>query len=296
VIIDTDIGDDIDDAFALALALTDRRLEVVGVTTAFGDTRTRVLLMRRLLSALGRSNVPVAQGPVTPDPTPFTQRRWAMGAADTSPAPDAIDFIRAEAARRPGEITLIELAPMTNLAALMARYPAALGQLKQVALMGGSIHVGYAHGGAIPNPQPSAEYNVAQAPQALAAVLRSGVPVRMFPLDSTELAFDEVDRERLFAHGSPASDALTLLYQQWRLWNAWGQITPTLFDVVPVAWLLDPSLCAPQALHVEVDAQGYTRPTNGTPNAQVCLRLYREAALDLVLDDLAPEGAENGDR
>src|SRR6266478_7617955 len=54
VIIDTDIGDDIDDAFALAIALQDPHLEVIGITTAWGDTRTRALLVRRLLATLGR--------------------------------------------------------------------------------------------------------------------------------------------------------------------------------------------------------------------------------------------------
>ncbi|MBV8741307.1 MAG: nucleoside hydrolase, partial [Sinobacteraceae bacterium] len=53
VILDTDVGDDIDDAFALAVALKDPRLEVIGITTAWGDTRTRTLLVRRLLATLG---------------------------------------------------------------------------------------------------------------------------------------------------------------------------------------------------------------------------------------------------
>src|SRR4029077_20120926 len=79
VIIDTDIGDDIDDAFALTIALLDRRLEVLGVTTAWGDTRTRTLLVRRLLATLDRRDVPVAQGAVTQDAVPFTQRKWALG-------------------------------------------------------------------------------------------------------------------------------------------------------------------------------------------------------------------------
>src|SRR5580692_3909261 len=80
VIIDTDVGDDIDDAFALTIALQDPRLEVLGITTAWGDTHTRVLLVRRLLATLGRRDVVVAEGPATADPTPFTQRRWALGA------------------------------------------------------------------------------------------------------------------------------------------------------------------------------------------------------------------------
>src|SRR4029077_14768838 len=241
VIIDTDIGDDIDDAFALTIALLDPRLEVLGVTTAWGDTRTRTLLVRRLLATLGRRDVPVAQGPATPDVVPFAQRKWALGATDTSAAPDAIEFIRDQTQRRPGQITLVALAPLSNVEALQRRDPDALHRLKQVVMMGGSIHAGYNQGGAIPVAAPSAEYNIASAPSAFAALLRSGIPVKLFPLDSTQIKFDEVRRERLFAYGSPASDALTLLYYQWRLLNSWGQITPTLFDAVPVVWMLQPS-------------------------------------------------------
>ena len=222
VIIDTDVGDDIDDAFALAIALQDPRLEVIGITTAWGDTRTRTLLVRRLLVALGRQNVVVAQGPATPNSTPFTQKKWAMGAVDTAPAPDAIEFIRDQVRKRPGQITLIALAPLSNIEALQRRDSEAIHELKQVALMGGSIYAGYNLGGAIPVAQPHAEYNVASAPQGLRILLESGIPVKMFPLDSTQIKFDEVRRDRLFAYGSPTSDALTLLYHQWRLLNAWG--------------------------------------------------------------------------
>jgi inosine-uridine nucleoside N-ribohydrolase len=288
VIIDADVGDDIDDAFALALALSDRRLDVIGVTTAFGDTRTRVLLLRRMLEAMGRQDVVVAQGPVTPDTTPFTQKRWALGERDLSPAPDAIDFIAEQARARPGQITLIALAPLSNIAALIARHPETTARLKQVVMMGGSIARGYDLGGAIPNRQPSEEYNIAQAPQAFAQLLASGVPVRMFPLDSTQIKFDEVRRDRLFAHGSPATDALTLLYHQWRLFNGWGQITPTLFDAVPVAWLLDPGICTLKPLRIAVDARGSTRPVAGPPNADVCLS-QPEGVQDLILETLAPE-------
>jgi inosine-uridine nucleoside N-ribohydrolase len=288
VIIDTDIGDDIDDAFALAIALLDPRLEVLGVTTAWGDTRTRVLLVRRLLATLGRRDVVVAQGPATADAVPFTQRRWALGATDSSPAPDAIEFIRTQAHKRPGEITLLALAPLSNIEALQRRDPRALQQLRQVVMMGGSIHAGYNQGGAIPVAEPSAEYNVASDPQGLITLLQSRVPVRMFPLDSTQIKFDEVRRERLFAHGSPASDALALLYHQWRLLNSWGQITPTLFDVVPLAWLLQPSTCPVTALRIAVDAHGYTRPTQGEPNVAVCLSVDEGALQRLVMDTLAP--------
>ena len=288
VIIDTDVGDDIDDAFALAVALLDPRLKVVGITTAWGDTRTRTLLVRRLLASLGRKDVVVAQGPQTPNNVPFTQRHWAEGATDKTPAPDAVEFIRDQVSRRPGEITLIALAPLSNIEALQQRAPEVLHKLKQVVLMGGSIYRGYNRGGAIPVAQPSAEYNIASRPQGLTLLLASGVPVRMFPLDSTQLKFDEVRRDRLFAYGSGASDALTLLYHQWRLLNSWGQITPTLFDVVPVVWMVEPAACPLEPLRIDVDARGYTRPVAGEPNVQVCLTLAEDSAQRVIMDRLAP--------
>jgi inosine-uridine nucleoside N-ribohydrolase len=288
VIIDTDVGDDLDDAFALMVALTDRRLKVIGITTAWGDTRTRVLLVRRLLAALGRNDVVVAQGPATPNAVAFTQRQWALGAADTSPAPDAIEFLRDAARTRPGQVTLIALAPLTNVQALQYRDPAALRDFKQIVMMGGSIHAGYDKGGSIPVAEPSAEYNVASAPRAFAALLGAGVAVKLFPLDSTQLKFDEVRRDRLFAFGTSATDALALLYHQWRLWNGWGQITPTLFDVVPVAWMLEPSSCPLTPLRITVDDAGYTRPSGGEPNVAVCLAVNENAVQHLIMDTLAP--------
>ena len=292
VIIDTDVGDDIDDAFALAIALHDPKLQVIGITTAWGDTWARTLLVRRLLATLGRKDVVVAQGPETPNNVPFTQKKWAEGATDRTPAPDAIEFIRDQVNQRPGQITLIALAPLSNIEALQKRAPDALRKLKQVVLMGGSIYAGYNRGGAIPVATPNAEYNIASAPRGLTLLLESGVPVRMFPLDSTQVKFDEVRRDRLFAYGSPASDALALLYHQWRLLNGWGQITPTLFDAVPVVWLLQPAACPLKPMRIEVDMKGYTRPVAGTPNVDVCLTLDENSAQRLIMDGLAPVSGE----
>ena len=80
VIIDTDVGDDIDDAFALAIALHDPRLQVIGITTAWGDTWTRTLLVRRLLATLGRKDVVVAQGPSSNAPFAAATARFTSSA------------------------------------------------------------------------------------------------------------------------------------------------------------------------------------------------------------------------
>jgi inosine-uridine nucleoside N-ribohydrolase len=291
VIIDTDIGDDIDDAFALAIAVSDPRLQVLAVTTAFGDTRARVLLTRRLLKAMGRGDIVVGEGPATADPTTFTQKAWALEETDVSPAPDAVAVIRDAVARRPGEITLIALAPMTNVAALLARSPATLRGLRQVVLMGGSVHAGYNGAGGAPNPQPAAEYNIAQVPEAFAGLLAAGAPVVMFPLDATQVRLDQTRLDELFARGSPTSGALHALFDQWRRLNAWGQSLPTLFDAAPVAWMLEPSLCAPTPLRIEVGGEGFTRPVAGPFNADVCLSIDESRTKAIIMSALAPHAA-----
>src|SRR6476469_7347333 len=79
IILDTDIGDDIDDAFAIALALRSPELQILGISTTFGDTETRAKLVDRFLAEVGRPEIPVAAGiPSTPKGT-FTQHRYAEG-------------------------------------------------------------------------------------------------------------------------------------------------------------------------------------------------------------------------
>src|ERR1700675_7861 len=77
--IDTDIGDDIDDAFALALALRSPELRILGVTTAYGDTELRARLVDRYLNAVGRRDILVAAGVATPHDNVFTQAAYAEG-------------------------------------------------------------------------------------------------------------------------------------------------------------------------------------------------------------------------
>src|ERR1043165_8843924 len=79
IIIDTDIGDDIDDAFAVALALRSPELQILGISTTFGDTETRAKLVDRMLGEAGREDIPVAVGIHTETKTNFGQRPYADG-------------------------------------------------------------------------------------------------------------------------------------------------------------------------------------------------------------------------
>ncbi len=291
VIIDTDVGDDIDDAFALALAASDPRLNLLGVTTAWGDTGLRRRLTLRLLAAAGRPDVPVAQGRATADAVRFTQATWAAAGPEPPPGVGAAEFIREQVRKYPGQITLVALAPLSNIEELIEHDPETLRGLRRVVMMGGSIYIGYGAGPGHPTP-PSAEYNIASLPRAFAGLLALGVPVVLFPLDSTQLKLDAASRERLFAHGSPLTNALAQLYAPWRALNAWRQSDPTLFDAVPVAWLLDPTLCPTTLLRIAVDDQGFTRAAPGAPNVEACLSLRDDAALTLILRDLSPHKPE----
>jgi purine nucleosidase len=271
VIIDTDIGDDIDDAFAVGLALSSPELKILGITSAWGDTALRARLLDRLLCETGRTDIPVAIGIEKhgPGEGAFSQARWAER-EPAKPHPDAVDFILEQIKRHPGEITLIGIAPETNLGAAIQRDPATFRKLKRIVLMGGSIHRGYGDLGYAPDHGPNAEYNIAMDIPAAQAVFNSGVPLYVMPLDSTQLKLDEDKRQLLFTQSTNLTDALALLDEQWSCRS--GQVTPTLFDDVAVAYAIDPELCPATPMKIEVDAKGYTREVQGAPNAFVCLR------------------------
>jgi inosine-uridine nucleoside N-ribohydrolase len=270
VIFDTDIGDDIDDAFALVLAVSSPKLKVIGVTTAWGDTDLRARLAERLLQAMGREDIPVTAGPKTHASSTFSQARWA--AAEPEPAkgwPDAIDFTLDAIRRDPGQITLIAISPFSNVGALIDRDAATFRKLKKVVLMGGSIRRGYGDLGYLPNRGPEPEYNVMMDIASSRKLFASGVPLYVMPLDSTQLKLDEVMRDTIFSRGTRTTDALLSLYAEWRA--STGNPTPTLFDAMAVAAAIDPGLCPTQPMHIEIDDKGFTRPLEGQPNANVCL-------------------------
>jgi purine nucleosidase len=265
IIIDTDIGDDIDDAFAVALALRSPELQILGISTTFGDTETRAKLLDRLLGEVGRSDIPVAVGTPTTNIN-FTQKRYAEGGHFARAShPRAIDFILDEIRRHPGEITLVAIGPLVNVGALIDKDAQTFRKLRRVVLMGGSVERGYGDLGYVKPHGPDAEWNIKNDIPAAQKLFASGVPIFMMPLDSTQLKLDEVKRAAIFQAGTPMTDALTLLYHEW------GQETPTLFDPMALAFILDPQLCPVRPMHIVVDEKGFTRAEAGTPNAQVCM-------------------------
>ncbi len=272
IILDTDIGDDIDDAYALALAVqSPKQVKLLGVTAAWGNTHLRARLARRLLDVTGHRGIPVTAGPETHPTATFSQAHWAR--AQAAPAhgwPSAISFIIREVHRYPHQITLVAIAPYSNLGALIHRDPAAFHLLKRVVLMGGSIHRGYGDLGYRPSHGPAAEYNVSMDIPASQALFTSGVPIYMMPLDSTQLKLDEIMRPILFGADTPVTNALAALTSEWMA--STEQATPTLYDAMAMAYVIRPSLCPTTPLHITVTSKGFTRITPGRPNAHVCLK------------------------
>jgi inosine-uridine nucleoside N-ribohydrolase len=309
VILDTDIGDDIDDAFALALVLRSPQLQLLGITTEYGDTEMRARLLDRYLTAVGRGDIPVAVGVPTPHENVFTQAAYASnslaadrvffspglgmtvskakhvaqgkhaGVGEERTNGEAVAFMLDEIRAHPGQITLIAIGPLFNVQAAIKRDPATFRQLKRVVMMGGSVYRGYGDS-SVP---PASEWNINRDPAGAQALLAAGVPVFMMPLDSTQIHLEAKDREAIFSHGSPLTDQLTLLYHQWMAGSDGHPVTPTLFDPVAVAYSIHPELCPATPMRLEVDDKGFTRPVEGAPNVQVCLKSDETGFLELLL-------------
>jgi purine nucleosidase len=282
IIIDSDIGDDVDDVFAIGLALTSHEVEVLGISSAWGDTKLRARMIDRLLTETNATNISVAEGIPTKAQSTFSQSPWGKGGnVPARSHPQAVDFLLDQIKKDPGNITLIAIGPLTNIGAAIDRDPATFKKLNRVVIMGGAIRKGYGDQGFEPDHGPQPEYNIYSDVTAAQKLFASGVPIYMMPLDSTQLKLDEDKRAFLFKQGTPLTNALSTLYYQW------GQQTPTLFDAMAVAYVLDPSLCPTTPLHITVEKDGATRESAGTPNAYACLASDSDQFFRFILPRLA---------
>jgi inosine-uridine nucleoside N-ribohydrolase len=281
IILDTDIGTDVDDAFALALILASPELELCGVTTVGSEPRTRALIVCRFLAAVGRSNIPVAAG-AAPQPTEEIEKqgRYANSGGNRRPRTEqpvketAVEFLYQQLKERRGELTLLAIGPLTNIARLLREHPDCKPWIRRIVLMAGSVRVGYK--GKAP---PETEWNVRCDIPAAQAVFASSIPLIVAPLDATTmLKLEEAPRQRLFRAATPMTEQVRMLYELW------GERTPTLFDPVAVALCFDERFCTMEDLRLEVDAKGQTRISKGVANARVATAIRRDDFLNSYVD------------
>jgi purine nucleosidase len=287
IIIDTDIGSDIDDAFAVGLALHSPEFQILGISSAWGDTHLRARLLSHLLKETGRTDIPVAVG-IPKHPAgkldTMSQAAYAEGGPADQTYPNAVDFLLDQVRHYPGEITLIAIGPETNLGAAIDHDAATFRKLKRIVLMGGSVYRGYSKFNYGNSHGPDPEWNILCDIQAAQKVFSSGVPLYVMPLDSTQIKLQELERAEIFKAGTALTDALLVLYTQW---SRGASQTPTLFDAVVVAYASHPELCPTEPMRLRVDDQGYTRVETGAPNVQVCLRSNSDQFLEFFMPRIA---------
>jgi len=282
VILDTDIGTDIDDAYALSFLLSSPDVQLEGICTVHGAVEQRARLARKLLRMAGRQDIPVIVGLAGGgDPAAMpNQAPWAADTEIAMCARDPVAFVADRLAASPGQIHLLAIGPLTNVGALFRAHPQAARQAAGLVIMGGSVYKGYSRRDA-----PEAEYNIRCDPAAARVVMKSGADIALVPLDVTMTTRLSDEQLKMIGDSQlPLAKAMTALLPLWRQGKTHN---PILHDPLAAALLLDASLGTMRAMHIEVADDGMTLPVeDGRTNARVCLEVNAARFLELFMSRL----------
>ncbi|WP_026461795.1 nucleoside hydrolase [Adhaeribacter aquaticus] len=282
VIFDCDLGDDIDDAYALALLLASQEeIEILGITTAYGRTRDRAELACKMLYETGQEKIPVAVGRATDDPwgkpAPYSEQYYyAKGFNKVKPIKqNAVDFIIENLRKYPNQVTIITVGPVQNMQDVLKKDPGALKLAKDIYAMFGSFYIGY-NG----SPKIDKEWNVRVDIPASKAYTSAGVPIVYAGLDvTTFVKWDEARQKQILLRQSPLTNALVGLKTLWGY-----EKTPTLFDAVAVGMVLWPDLFTTKPAFMYVDDEGYTIVDAGkAPNSQIGVSIKTDEFLKRLM-------------
>lgn len=248
VILDTDIGNDIDDAVCLAYLLSQPDCELLGITTVSGGSVTRAMMASVLCKVAGK-DIPIFPGTEKPllvrqnQPAPTQAKaleNWAY--ERVYPKNQAIEFMRDSIRKNPGEVTLLAIGPLTNIALLFSTDPEIPSLLKQLVLMGGVFT------NCIPG-LPHAEWNILCDPHAAAIVYNTPVKVhKSIGLDVTcqvKMKQEEV-KERFRAN------ILKPVYDFARYWFE-GNLSITFHDPLAATVIFDDKICGFERGNIEVE-------------------------------------------
>ena len=258
IILDTDIGTDVDDCLALALCLASPELRLAAVTTVYGDVRLRARLVLKLLALRGGDEVPVAAGAERPllDRVPIYweghEGQGVLTPEDSALAPideHASDLITRTVMAQPGEIILIAIGPLTNVALALLKEPRLARALGGLVIMGGVI------GGSHALHLPWTEHNFRSDPEAAQIVLASGAPMAIVPLDVTsQVRIRTVGVARIAATDTPFHLAVADQIRRYPRYKEQGWAY--LHDPLAVASVIRPELVKWASLHAVVETGG----------------------------------------
>ena len=268
IIFDTDFAlPPQDDGLALAFALNSPEFDIVGITTVAGNynlARANADVLR-MLEIAGRTNIGVHAGarrPLAHEADEYARTHYGSWWSDApAPAPPggfarttlqaepAADFIARTVTASPGEIEILAIGPLTNVATAIRQQPAVARAIKRITIMGGAI-ASLPDGGG--NATPNAEFNFWVDPEAARIVLRSGVPIVLSPLNvSRKTEFDKAAFERIAAAKTPIAKLVAA--QMAPRYARDPNYRPHMYDEVAAASLVDPSIVKTKAMVVDVD-------------------------------------------
>jgi purine nucleosidase len=262
VVIDADIGDDIDDAFALALASSLPMLKVCGITIVCDPIYKRAYLAHAILTAMGQPHIPVALGSSAmsdgnPSSSRFAYQPVLEDMADLTGLYNdtAIDLILRHA-RENYPLTLIALGPLTNISAALRRDPTLAYRARLVAMAG---KIGF----------PYSDWNLHRDPVAARHVLTSGMATTLVGRNiTTHCKLKPMQMRSLFSNRDTCSILLAHCMMDWRVRN---HRIPILHDTLTVAVAADPSLVHKEYRRVRVFRTGFSIVLrHSVPNAMIC--------------------------
>jgi pyrimidine-specific ribonucleoside hydrolase len=307
LILDCDPGHD--DALALVLALVRPELDLLAVTTVAGNAGLRETTRNalRVLTLVGRTDVPVAAGAASPLMRPVHVADEVHGASGLEgadlPEPavearpeGAIELLRSVITGSPVPVTIAAVGPLTNIALFLRTHPELTERIESFRIMGGAITEG--------NVTASGEFNIWQDPEAARIVLDAGRPVTLMTLDVTHQAlFREADVERLEAVGTRVAHVFADLLRFFARFHAerYGWDGSPIHDAVAVGHLAIPDLVETVPYRVDVEtASELTRGrtvvdlyglTGRPPNADVGRTIDRERFVEVLIEAIRTIGA-----
>ena len=297
ILLDTDIGTDVDDAIAIALLVASPEIDLRAVTTVSGDTTLRARIAKKLLMLAQRPEVPVAAG--VRDPI-LRQRNflWLGHEGQRIVAPDdvlppasrhAVDLLIDTVLRERPEI--IAIGPLSNLAVAIMKEPAVIGAIPHLTLMGGAL-------GRTPQV-PLLEYNLASDAEAALVVLNAGIPTTLVPLDTTwKVFFSARELRRLRQARSPVVRTLCDAIEVWApMQRAFFESAPHfqseamafLHDPLTAAILLDRSFVSFTRLRLRpaiVDGAFQLRAEREAPECEVAVDVDAPRFVEFLLERL----------
>jgi purine nucleosidase len=295
IILDTDMGSDVDDALCLALALASPELEIVAITCVGRDSRLRARVAKKLCELAGRPELAVYAGcrvPVLAGPGMNGFGHEGDGILEPGEEPaiepeHAVHAIGRLLRERDG-LELVAVGPLTNIAVALMLEPDLVGRVARLSVMGGHIrHVEY--GGHV--FAPGVDYNLCSDPHASALVLSAGLPTRLVTADVTLRTWiREQDLERIEKSPHPLHVALARAIRSWapvqkRLFGSAGCDTSAdnvafLHDPLTLACVYDESFCRFEKLEIETAiVDGTLRTLERTSASEVTLPT--DCALDV---------------